>query len=81
MNKYQEALENIKQHINETCYDDEIYETSICNLYPSEFAILQKLVDKETPKKFEMIDRDLIFHSTPQPIEYYLTIRCSCGKM
>lgn len=37
-------------------------------------------MDKTTPKKFEIIDRDLIFHSTPQPTEYYLTIRCSCGK-
>ena len=51
MNKYQEALENIKQYIIETCYDDEIYETSISDLYPSEFSILQKLVDKATPKK------------------------------
>jgi predicted RNA-binding Zn-ribbon protein involved in translation (DUF1610 family) len=53
MNKYQEALENIKQYIIETCYDDEIYETSISDLYPSEFSILQKLVDKATPKKLK----------------------------
>lgn len=43
-------------------------------------AEVEKYEEKEKPHKFEIIDRDLIFHSTPHPTEYYLTLKCSCGK-
>ena len=54
MNKYQEALENLKNWVIETMFDDDGFpndEQCLSDLFPSEFAILQKLVYKKTPKK------------------------------
>jgi hypothetical protein len=80
MNKYQEHLDEMCCG----CYGGR----NGCNgkdEFCLDYLILKRALDKankydekETPKKIEIIDKDLIFHSTPQPTKYYLTIRCSC---
>lgn len=74
MNKYQEVLENLKNWVVEYVYDEdglEISDTCLDDLYPSEFAILQELVDKETPKKVLNKHKEYVF-----PEAYRFSGRC-----
>lgn len=90
-NKYQEALNNIKLEIlNCGCCEGD-YDKNICKTKcekQKDILLLQKLVDKETPKDVEYIstvgDHDDYPDSTSMFVKYYCEehyVYCpSCGQ-
>lgn len=71
-NKYQEALDNTISDI-EYCYNDSFEEVPEKRL--DEIKLLQKLVDKETPK-----DINLTYGEIQSNILYYYCPNC-CSKV